>query len=165
MILSPLLFITARIRRMGKVMFSQVSVHSHPRLPQSQVLFQVSGHRSQDLRYPMSRTGLGTPPPSQDRTAVPPSQDRTGVPPSARTGLGYPAVQDRTGVRPPPGQDRTGVPYPPARTAERVLTTDFRPINSLGFGARRIRLKLLPRLLREYFNILRGIMTQNGFDC
>ena len=39
--------ITARIRRMGKVIFSQGSARSHPRgVPKSQVLSQVSGLRS-----------------------------------------------------------------------------------------------------------------------
>ena len=72
----------ARIRRMGKVMLSQVSVYPRgypfprslvpgpfPGVPQSQVLsWEVS----------LSQPG-GTPWPGQDW--VPPGQDRTGVPP------------------------------------------------------------------------------------
>ena len=123
----PYSLITARIQRMVKVMFSQVSVRSHGgggRVLQSQVFSQVSSPRSFSRRYPSlrwrcSRQG-GTPvlnrgyprtgiPSSQGRTWIPLDQDRTGYP---HPGQGW-------GTSPPPGQDSTGElppPPPPART-------------------------------------------------
>ena len=97
---------TARIGRMGKVMFSQVSVRSQVRgIPQSQVLSQVFGPRSFPRgepeswlgRYPSPDQGGGVP---QDRIPPWPGQD-WGTP---QLGLGYPASWDW--VRPPPRPPR-----------------------------------------------------------
>ena len=58
-------FITCRIRRMGKVLFSQVSVCPHPGCAPVQVLSQVSGLRSfpggtlgWDWGIPLAETGV-----------------------------------------------------------------------------------------------------------
>ena len=140
---------TARIRRMGKVMFSQVCVRPHSGgnpvsgsflglwvqvlsqgVPQSQVggITQYQVERvpqsqvgcTPGLGYPPSWTGLGYPP-VPDRTRIhPPDQDWGTLP--ARWDWGIPPSQDRAGVPPPPSQDWSGVPSLP-RTAERVLTT------------------------------------------
>ena len=61
---------TARIRRMGKVLYLQVSVCPPPGVPQSQVLSQVTGPRF----FP----GVPHPWPGQD--GVPPGQVRMGYP-------------------------------------------------------------------------------------
>ena len=110
---------------MGKVIFSQVCVHSQG-VPQSQVLSQGSGTRSFPGGTPVL-TGRGTPVPDrgyprtgvlpgQDRTQVPPGQDRTWVPPG----------QDSTGV-PPQGQD-WGTPPPPNSRASTCYTAGGMPL-------------------------------------
>ena len=104
---------TARIGRMGKVMFSQVSVRSQVRgVPQSQVLSQVSGPRSFPRGNPSPGWG-GTPVLTRGegypRTEYPPGQDRTGVPPSWDSAT----LPAGTGYPPPP--------VPQDRTAERVI--------------------------------------------
>ena len=54
----------ARIGRIGKAMFSQVSVRSHPRgVPLSQVLSQVSGPSSFPGAYPSPSPGVSCKPP------------------------------------------------------------------------------------------------------
>ena len=128
------LFITTRIRRMRKVMVSQVCARSTlgEGVPQSQVLSQVSGSRSFLGGYPSPRWGLpqsqvgvtsvlaggnpvpsgrypshrwgSTPQPGQGWGTPPPSQDRTGVPPQPGEDRGTPPAPHR--------QDRTGVPTP-----------------------------------------------------
>ena len=118
--------ITARIRRMAKVLFSQVCLFTREEggLPQCQVLSEVSGPRS----FPLSSWGRYPSPRFFPRSLVPgPFSGSTlllaggGTPvlpggtPVLRQDWGTPMV--RTGVS--PGQDwssplgRTGVPHPP----------------------------------------------------
>ena len=101
--------------------FSQVSVCSHPEVPQSQVPSQVTGPRSFPVGYPSSRffprspLGGGYPSPGQ---GVP----QYGVPPG-QVRMGYtPPQPGQDGVH-PPSQVRMGYPPPRDRTAERTVTT------------------------------------------
>ena len=92
---------TARIRRMGKVMFSQVCVRPHPLCPSSRFFPRsvVPGPFPGDTPV---LAGGGYPSPRWEEYPSPRWGRTTGLryPPS-RTGLGYPPVQDRTGVHPP----------------------------------------------------------------
>ena len=86
---------TARIRRIGKVMFSQVSIHLHPGgVPQSQVLSQVLSRR-----YPSPSLGV---PQSQSGRRYPSALVRTQK---------YPKLRQHLGTPPQPGQD-WGTPLP-----------------------------------------------------
>ena len=102
---------TARIRRMGKVLFSQVSVpftwrYSSPRLFPRLWSHVISGGGGYPMTegYPPARTVLGYPP-GQDRTGVPPWPGQEWGTPLARTGLGYPPARTGMGY-PPPHQPR-----------------------------------------------------------
>ena len=119
-----LLLITARIRRMGKVLFSHVSVCPHPRqgVPQSHVLFQVTG----------SRNFLGVYPTSQVLSQL--SGPRSFPTPVLRGGT--PVLAERYPLA------RTGLGYPPNRTVERALVTQ-RSVCLLDSGRRTFLLKYL----------------------
>ena len=134
--------LTARIRRMGKVMFSQACV-----CPQrgrgycalwSQVLYQIGGVPLDRTGVPslprQGRSGSSSPLPQAGTEGIPPSPpqagqgiplppsvpDRIGVPLPPRTGV--PLLPDRTGVplHHPPRQDRVPLPLPPLRTGYAV---------------------------------------------
>ena len=110
-------------RRMGKVLFSQVSVCPHPGGNPSPRFFPRSLAPGLFLGYPSPGEGAGTPVPAG---ATP----KQGYPP-ARTGWGYP---------PPPWLGLGYTLLPRDRTAERALAT---PRAVCLLGSRRTFLFLL----------------------
>ena len=117
------MFITARIRRMGKVLFSQVSVCSHLGVPHLHPIIlplvpcPFWGYPSDWSQFPFA--GYHSPKGVLQSQAM-----VVGTPgwnnPLGQVKLGYPLA--RTGVLPWPGQDMVPPP-PPDRTAERALAT------------------------------------------
>ena len=112
---------------MGKVMFSQASIRSHPILdPDGGYPHPRSGRRggtpSQDLMgvLPLSKTGWGTsPPPLPPRTGW-------GTPhPLSKTGWGTPPVQDWMGYLPPPPVSKASTCYAAGGVALAFTQEDF----------------------------------------